>query len=48
LEEAGLGLSKEGDGEEERTKGKKDISWLFSLHLGRNEYFIRCSVQQQI
>ena len=30
MEAAGLGLSREGDGEEERARGKKDISRLFS------------------
>ena len=48
MEAAGLGLSREGDGEEERARGKKDISRLFSSSLAKNEYFIRRGVQEQI
>jgi len=35
MEVVGLGLSREGDGEEERARGKKDISSLFSLLLSK-------------
>jgi hypothetical protein len=35
MEAAGLGLSRGGDGEEERARGKKDISCLFSLLLSQ-------------
>jgi hypothetical protein len=33
MEAAGLGLSREGDGEEERVRGKNDILCPFSLLL---------------